>query len=88
MTHKPIHYSGHAIDRMRERGFTRTDVRTILALGMSFPPVFGRGQVYHEKWMRLAGKGDVGVVYIEDARSIVIVTVERIDWNRKPPEWR
>lgn len=78
MTFKVIGYTTHALEMMEERGFTRADVRTVLATGSRFPDIVARGSVYHMKVAGLDGR-EVGVVYLEDARRILIITVEEIN---------
>jgi len=90
MTAKPIHYSTHAVTQMRTRGYTRRLVREILAVGTALPPVHARNATYFEKWLRVDGQHlagpDVGVVYVENAARILVISVEPIDWRRRSRE--
>ncbi len=76
MTYKRLAYTDHARDQMRNRQIRRGEVRDILATGDAVPPTVGTsGDVYHEKVRRIAGR-NIGVVYLEDAHRILIITVE------------
>lgn len=82
MTPKLISYSDHAVRRMQQRGFTRQDVRTLLAKGIyqrlySLPGADAR----HSKRAYL-GNREARVIYVEHATVIHVVTVE---WTDEPP---
>ena len=78
MTFKAVAYTTHALEMMEERGFTRADVRTVLAIGSRLGDIVARGSVYHMKVAVLDGR-EAGVVYLEDARRILIITVEELE---------
>jgi len=83
MTSKRVEYDRHAIDRMRERGITRQDVRWLLAQGrpasadqrMHSEPVFGR-EGY------LESRREAKIIYLENAERVYIVTVMWTDEGR------
>lgn len=74
MTPKQIIYSDHAERRLRTRRITRQEVRRLLATGARTmaPTVSGA-----QRW-QCAGKlgyDDAAVIFIEDATTILVVTV-------------
>jgi hypothetical protein len=82
MTHKRIEYDPHAVRRMRQRGFTRQDVRTVLALGARAAEAYREGAApRYSKRLPLRGR-DAVVIYLEDAHRIYVITVE---WAGDPP---
>lgn len=78
MTHKKVIFPDHTLDQMRERGFTRADVRRILAVGRAVPVETFHGEKRHGKvayTKTSRRRGDAMVVYLEDANRIELVTV-------------
>ena len=74
MTSKRIEYAPEAIGKMHRRGFTRTDIRWLLAEGT---PV--EANQYPGAATRFAKRGYVGrreaqVVYLENAERILIIS--------------
>ena len=82
MTYKMIIIGDHAGSRLRQRGFTKGDVRWLLAKGIREP---GRTRGGEFRWTKrgIIGTREARVVYIEDAHRIELVTVE---WVGDPPE--
>lgn len=77
MTYKNIIYSPHAADQMKERGFSREDVRWLLAEGSKTK----ERSVGEQRWQckGYLGKHEAGVVFIERQNEIEIVTVQWIE---------
>jgi len=74
MTSKRIEFAPEAIDKMRRRGFSRSDVRWLLAEGESVP-----ANQYPGADPRFAKRGYVGrreaqVIYLENAERILVIS--------------
>lgn len=77
MNAKRILYSNHARKAIRQRKITRQDVRWLLARGeRSVWPSKGPTTYWYARG--IIGKREIGVLFIEDATSQLIVTVEVI----------
>ncbi len=76
MTHKRVQYSDHAVQRMRERRFTRQDVRWLLAKGTWEPNPTALGRETRFAKRGYIGTGEAKVVFLEDAERIEVITVE------------
>ena len=77
MNAKRIVYSDHARGRLRQRRVTRQDVRWLLARGVR-EPIVTAGPTQYWSCRGYLGKDEARVVFIEDAMSQTIVTVEWI----------
>ena len=79
MTPKQIVYGDHAEQRLRERGMRRTAVRWLLAQGVRErqPTLTGGPQ----RWgcRGYLGHHEARVVFVEDAHTITVITVEWLD---------
>lgn len=77
MTYKRIEYDPHAARRMREREFTRSEVRWLLHHGEreALPTQFGEQRWGRRGWIR--GK-EALLVYLENAERIYVLTVQYI----------
>lgn len=64
-----IHYTEHALDRMRERGVSRADVELTLRIGEGRP---GK----HETWIYELGPWRV--IVVEEVDSARVITVVRL----------
>lgn len=75
MTPKQIIYSDHASGRLRSRGITRQNVRWLLAQGnrTKAPTLSG---VQRWECVGYLGHHEASVIFIEDATTILIVTVQ------------
>lgn len=75
MNAKRIIYGDHARRSLRARGITRQDVRWLLAKGTLTKEVTLRGD---QRWGRRGylGKHEAMVVFVEDATSQTIVSVQ------------
>lgn len=82
MTHKRIEYDPHAVARMRQRGFTRQDVRTMLAQGLKGWAPDRRGRSRARAARLYFGRREARVIYFENAERLYVVTVE---WVGDPP---
>lgn len=82
MTPKRVEYDPHAVRRMRLRGFTRQDVRTILAVGVWSPEYARPGAEQRFSKRAYLGRREARVVYLENAERVYVVTVE---WVGEPP---
>lgn len=78
MTYKAIIYSRHAAEMMKARRIRRADVRWLVAKGARTKAPTYRGE---QRWKVVGkiGKRVLGVVFIERANDIVLVTVEE-EW--------
>lgn len=79
---KPLLFSDHAADRMRERGFTVEDVKRLLYLGAvaksSYQPP--GGPFRHARQLILRGR-PAKVIFLDEPTRYLIVTVE---WVYEP----
>jgi hypothetical protein len=74
VTAKQIWYSHHARLMLRARGFTRRDVRWLLAQGVATD--LG-GNVYDRRgYLR---KKEVSLIYHENATRILVITIQEIE---------
>jgi len=78
MTHKAIVYSRHAAEMAKARRISRADVRWLIARGVRTPAPTLHGE---QRWKVVGkvGKRELGVVFIERANDILLVTVEE-EW--------
>jgi hypothetical protein len=75
MTNKLLLYSKHARRRMRERGFRRTEVRMMLAVGVVVETVVtAGGQRRFIREAKVRGKR-ARVIYVESATAKIIITI-------------
>ncbi len=84
MTPKLITYSDHAESRLRERGFTRQDVRALLARGIWQQESSLPGAAPRFSKRGYLGQREARVVYLEDAERVHVVTVEWTDEKPMP----
>lgn len=75
MTPKQIRYSDHAAMRLRQRGITRQAVRAVLAQGLAEAARSDAGEPRWITWGKWKGR-DLGVVYVERAAELLVVTVQ------------
>jgi hypothetical protein len=73
MTHKAIHYSNHARQRLTERRITRQQVRWVLARGVRAESPTAAGA---QRWSSrgVINSRELEVIFLEDADRIVVVT--------------
>lgn len=79
MTYKAIIYDPHAAKMMKTRGIKRSDVRWLIAQGTrTKAPTFHSSE---QRWkvVGTVGRRELGVVFIERANEILLVTVEE-EW--------
>lgn len=76
MTIKPIEYDPHAARRMRQRGFTRQDVKDLLFGGEWSPEVSRPDSLPRYSRTGLVRGQRARVIYLEDGTRYYIVTVE------------
>ena len=74
MTYKRIEYDPHAIARMKQRGFSRRDVRWLLTQGHLLATEGSR----QHRGGRVRGR-DAKVAYLEDSHRIYVITVMWLD---------
>ena len=79
MSDTQIGYGKHALQRRRKRGISRRDVRWLLARGTREPTVTHGGP---QRWLSLGtiDSRRLGVVFVESATTIHVVTV--LDFDR------
>lgn len=74
VTPKRVMYTGHAVVRLRGRHITRQDVRRLIATGVrsKAPTAIGA-----QRWQCKGklGRADAAVIFIEDAATILVLTV-------------
>lgn len=82
MTTKRVEYGSHAVQRMRERGIRRGDVRWLLAQGL--PAEADQGQHSDPVFARRGtiGGREAKVVYLENAVRVYVITVMWTDEGR------
>jgi hypothetical protein len=78
VTPKRIIYTGHAVVRLRGRQITRQDVRRLIATGVrSAAPTFAGPQRWQCEGQ--LGRDDAAVIFVEDATTILVLTVYWVD---------
>ena len=82
MTRKPLEHSAHALQRMTERGFTRADIRWLVAVGIPIEPMLRAGLVARLRKRGYIGRQEAMVTYVESSDRIRIVTVMWIATGR------
>lgn len=75
MTYKPIIYSRHAAEMIKARRIKRADVRWLITSGIRSKAPTYRGE---QRWKAVGTvmRRELGVVFIERANDILLVTVE------------
>ena len=84
MTYKLILIDAHAAKRMGERGFTRSDVRWLLAQGAPFEARQRTGSDARFGRRGLIRGRDTALVYLEDAHRILVITIMPVIRGRMP----
>lgn len=79
MTYKAIIYDPHAAAQMKVRGIKRADVRWLIASGIRTKAPTLHSSEQRWKVVGTVGKRELGVVFIERANEILLVTVEE-EW--------
>ncbi len=74
MIAKPVWYTLHADDRLRERGFRRHDIRFLLARGAR-ELISSAGAEPVWKARAYLGAREAAVVFVENAHRYLIITV-------------
>lgn len=74
MTYKRIEFSDHAVLQMQARGIRRREVRLVLAQGRSVPAHQASGGARRHAKRHMVGRGEVIVIYLEDAARVLVVT--------------
>lgn len=71
---KALHFDGHALDQMRIRGFTRQDVKWLMARGRrSLAPTWGGDQRWEARGY--LGRREAQVIFIPFPTHDLVVTV-------------
>lgn len=83
MIPKAIRYVAHSLMRLKQRGFTRADVRFLLARGERSKATSLHGAQRWEAKGYVGGR-EAAVIFIETAYDYLIITVEWV--GEKPGE--
>lgn len=82
MTYKRIEFGPHAARRLKQRNIRRWEVRWLLARGERTKEETRPGAEQRWGCAGLLGKRPAKVIFVEDARRILLVTIE---WIGDPP---
>ena len=75
MTYKLIVFAPHAKGRIKGRGTTRSDVRWLLAHGISFAAAQRDGADLRLGKRGYLGRDEAAIIYTENAQQILIITI-------------